>query len=1054
MSVVMRLCSDGLVPSSGMCMPFLCAGVALASEFWLATSRPIGGTWPRILHALEIPTVLLVAIQQVLEEVPTQDMKEEQEERTTYLHAVEMKLGQTWKALETLQCCLQFLFGSPKLRVTKDFQELLHCLDALCNDTIRRLDQPEAVIRAVFEHDAAVTLEACLDSALEVFLQKHRTLDRKVEVAFPDRDDAAMKAVIVWPFRLSVCVVDCLELSSNLVSPFHPLSVEIKARQERNALILNLRTNHKTTDHSLALELGRLQALLDRIGGVLLPNEVEGAVEFTLRFSLKATLSPEVAFTDCDWSLKVKSAMYAWYDGDETPVSPWEGSEDDDEEHPQPAIPSPGPISKEYSLIDAPFVTSPQSSPCKGPLQKFHLGIFRKRCDSPHSRQIFQSTPDLNRCRRVSPPSESQTERPPSNLRKSVDESNSSGCTAGTPDVGLLRRERSAPNLSSRGNRRLSAFSIQLRSAEPEDPTSGRTTGHSQNSSPNRSQPGTGRRDPRRMSVVTRTPNEDPVLSACSSFSSPMASPYERLGSYVFGRKSFHLQNEKQGPIRWRRGRLLGSGAFGHVYIGLDELAGEMFAVKVVQFDVNDPRIREKAAMLQTEIRMLQKLRHPNVVGYIGVQREANTMNIFQQYVAGGSVATLLSQFGAFNEDVTAVYTKQTTEGLAYLHENHVVHRDIKGGNVLVDIDGTVKLADFGSATTLNDLHGAKDLQGTPFWMAPEVLLGRDWTAQADIWSLGCTVMEMLTARRPFFHTEMTFVQLCTIVSETQEPVPLPPGISPKVASFLEYCFARDAQKRPTAEQLLCHPFLYDVQPAQGMDAVQEVLQWHNEWVQFLTENDRDGELANRFEEWTMQNHLRSQSEELRMDDTDEAPEMDFGPVVHSREASEITEGALADTTSESTASPQQSPQNCNRPRVYLTPPQSLQNSVSSHPSLPSAPLLSIHVSSRAASVVFEERLIGSGSGELTPKRKAPVIVPTSYLAYLETKHKQAVQSVNVLLQSAVKIQRAWLRHRRRRIEEELACIPTLAQPPLPRARKLEMEADPSPPAVVSNTTP
>lgn len=131
---------------------------------------------------------------------------------------------------------------------------------------------------------------------------------------------------------------------------------------------------------------------------------------------------------------------------------------------------------------------------------------------------------------------------------------------------------------------------------------------------------------------------------------------------------------------------------------------------------------------------------------------DTNNMRIFQEWVPGGSVASMLSHFGAFPLQVIQRYLSQTLAGLQYLHENNIIHRDIKGSNILVNDEGVVKLADFGASKKLSNLKGdmmmSLTVRGTPYFMAPEVFEER-YTSKADIWGIGCVAYQMITASPP-----------------------------------------------------------------------------------------------------------------------------------------------------------------------------------------------------------------------------------------------------------------------------------------------------------------
>ncbi|KAJ1268460.1 hypothetical protein BS78_07G137100 [Paspalum vaginatum] len=270
---------------------------------------------------------------------------------------------------------------------------------------------------------------------------------------------------------------------------------------------------------------------------------------------------------------------------------------------------------------------------------------------------------------------------------------------------------------------------------------------------------------------------------------------------------------EENPPIRWRKGDLIGSGAFGQVYLGMDLDSGELLAVKQVLIGSSNAT-REKAQAhvreLEDEVRMLKNLSHPNIVRYIGTAREENTLNILLEFVPGGSIQSLLGRLGSFPEAVIRKYTKQLLHGLEYLHRNGIIHRDIKGANILVDNKGCIKLADFGASKQVEKLAtatAAKTMKGTPYWMAPEVIVGSGHNCSADIWSVGCTVIEMATGKPPW-SLEYQEVSLLYYVGTTKSHPPIPEHLSPEAKDFVLKCLQKEPETRSGASDLLQHPFV------------------------------------------------------------------------------------------------------------------------------------------------------------------------------------------------------------------------------------------------------
>lgn len=205
------------------------------------------------------------------------------------------------------------------------------------------------------------------------------------------------------------------------------------------------------------------------------------------------------------------------------------------------------------------------------------------------------------------------------------------------------------------------------------------------------------------------------------------------------------------------------------------------------------------------EIQLLQSLEHPNIVQYIDTIAEPDFLNIVLEYIEAGQLSSLLSKLGGTPpETLIAFYTAQILIGLQYLHREGVVHRDIKGANILSTKEGLVKLADFGVATKLTDVNSGPS--GTPYWMAPEVIEMKEEQMTAnDIWSMGCTVLEFITGKPPYF--DLNPMAACYRIVQDPQP-PIPDGLSVNLEDFLVQCFVKNPERRPDATALLQHPFV------------------------------------------------------------------------------------------------------------------------------------------------------------------------------------------------------------------------------------------------------
>ncbi|CAK7335576.1 unnamed protein product [Dovyalis caffra] len=284
-------------------------------------------------------------------------------------------------------------------------------------------------------------------------------------------------------------------------------------------------------------------------------------------------------------------------------------------------------------------------------------------------------------------------------------------------------------------------------------------------------------------------------------------------------------------PCKWVKGKIVGSGSHGTVHLAINKVTGELFVAKCAHSGV-------ASESLDDEAKILESLDSPYIVQCIGKDWLKGSdgeaiLNVFMQYMAGGSLSDMAEKFGGeLDEEVILLYIKQILYGLKYLHENGIVHCDLKCKNVLLGLSGNIKLADFGCSVRLKDLerngklaYSWPSVGRTPLWMAPEVLRKEGLDFASDIWSLGCTVIEMATGRPPWsYKASNPMAAVLNIACSNQRPK-FPIHVSEEGMDFLAKCLERNPESRWTAEELLDHPFItgksqkkYACSPASVLD--------------------------------------------------------------------------------------------------------------------------------------------------------------------------------------------------------------------------------------------
>ncbi|BBN69328.1 Protein kinase superfamily protein [Prunus dulcis] len=271
----------------------------------------------------------------------------------------------------------------------------------------------------------------------------------------------------------------------------------------------------------------------------------------------------------------------------------------------------------------------------------------------------------------------------------------------------------------------------------------------------------------------------------------PFSPAYSAATTPTVPRSPNRAENPASPGSRWKKGRLLGRGTFGHVYLGFNSESGEMCAMKEVTLFADDAKSKESAQQL----------------GQVD-----DKLYIYLEYMSGGSIYKLLQEYGQLGEIAIRSYTQQILSGLAYLHAKNTVHRDIKGANILVDPSGRVKLADFGMAKHITGQSCPLSFKGSPYWMAPEVIKNSNGCNLAvDVWSLGCTVLEMATTKPPWSQYEG--VAAMFKIGNSKELPGIPDHLSDDGKDFIRLCLQRNPLNRPIAAQLLEHPFVKNVAP-------------------------------------------------------------------------------------------------------------------------------------------------------------------------------------------------------------------------------------------------
>ncbi|XP_073452201.1 STE20-like serine/threonine-protein kinase isoform X2 [Aquarana catesbeiana] len=282
-----------------------------------------------------------------------------------------------------------------------------------------------------------------------------------------------------------------------------------------------------------------------------------------------------------------------------------------------------------------------------------------------------------------------------------------------------------------------------------------------------------------------------------------------KLGGEKKKKQYEHVKRDQNPEEVWEIIGELGDGAFGKVYKAQNKETGILAAAKVI-----DTKSEDELEDYMVEIEILASCDHPHIVKLLDAFYYENNLWILIEFCAGGAVdAVMLELERALTEPQIRVVCKQTLEALVYLHEAKIIHRDLKAGNILLTLDGDVKLADFGvSAKNTRTLQRRDSFIGTPYWMAPEVVMcetskDKPYDFKADVWSLGVTLIEMAQIEPP--HHELNPMRVLLKIAKSEPPTLAQPSRwSRDFNDFLRKCLEKNVDNRWTPAQLLQHPFV------------------------------------------------------------------------------------------------------------------------------------------------------------------------------------------------------------------------------------------------------